>query len=253
MFRVIGSTAILTAGSVLLVLGVASFLKDSSPSTLVSLVVAFLGLLVAWSTILRTSRASWWNEFWQAIHNIDTPENAEAGWMHLGQLIAEIPRMRSWDNLERLADHQSGVISAIAAVDQVLYQRLAMNEHKQKQRSELIQEMQSWLKNEKGATWPSMGALDENQGTSIEILQAICVMNLRDAVDNSQPGWWIRVTDTRKVTQRQYEIVAQRIKNNFPNLGNLEERYDNTVRALERARETLRKTMSQFDETDNHS
>ena len=76
MFRVIGSTAILTAVSVLLVLGVASFLKDSSPSTLVSLVVAFLALLVAWSTILRTSRASWWNEFWQAIHNIDTPENA---------------------------------------------------------------------------------------------------------------------------------------------------------------------------------
>ena len=138
--------------------------------------------------------------------------------MHLGQVITEIPRMRSWDNLERLADHQSGVISAIAAVDQVLYQRLAMNEHEQKQRSELIQEMRSWLKNEKGATWPSMGALDENQGTSIEILQAICVMNLRDAVDNSQPGWWIRVTDTRKVTQRQYEIVAQRIKNNFPNL-----------------------------------
>jgi hypothetical protein len=173
--------------------------------------------------------------------------------MHLGQVITEIPRMRSWDNLERLADHQSGVISAIAAVDQVLYQRLAMNEHEQKQRSELIQEMQSWLKNEKGATWPSMGALDENQGASIEILQAICVMNLRDVVDNSQPGRWIRVTDTRKVTQRQYEIVAQRIKNNFPNLGNLEERYDNTVRALERARETLRKTMSQFDEIDNHS
>ena len=253
LFRVIGSTAILTAGSLLFFLGVVLLLKDSSSSTLLSLVVAFLALLVAWSTILQTSRSNWWNEFWQAVDNIDTPEKAEAGWMHLGQVITEIPRMRWWDNLERFSDHQSGVISAIAAVDQVLYQRLAMDEHDQKQRSELIQEMQSWRNNEKGATWPSMGALDENQGTSIEVLQAICVMNLRNVGDNPQPGRWIRFTDIRKVTQRQYEIVAQRIKNNFPNLGNLEERYDNTVRALERARETLRKTMSQFDEIDNHS